>query len=76
MAGEPGTTGERLQLAVAGLDAAREGTAAQARELAQRALADGRLLDDPGPESTGFWIAPARAAVRRRTRGRDRSARM
>jgi DNA-binding CsgD family transcriptional regulator len=54
----PRTTGERLQVAVAAYDASRTGTAAQARELALRALADGRLLDDPGPESGGFWIAP------------------
>jgi DNA-binding CsgD family transcriptional regulator len=52
------TTGERLALAVAGLHAVRERTAAEARELAGRALADGRLLEDPGPESAGFWIAP------------------
>ena len=58
VAGEPGTTGERLALAVAGLHAVRERTAAEARALARRALADGRLLDDPGPESAGFWIAP------------------
>ena len=58
VAGEPGTTGERLALAVAGLHAVRERTAAEARGLARRALAGGRLLDDPGPESAGFWIAP------------------
>ena len=54
----PRTTGERLQVAAAAYDAARTGTAAEARELALRALADGRLLEDPGPESGGFWIAP------------------
>jgi DNA-binding CsgD family transcriptional regulator/tetratricopeptide (TPR) repeat protein len=52
------TTGERLAQAVASLHAVRERTAAEARELAGRARADGRLLDDPGPESVGFWIAP------------------
>jgi DNA-binding CsgD family transcriptional regulator len=52
------TTGERLALAVAGLHAVRGGTAAEARELAGRALAGGQLLDDPGPESAGFWSAP------------------
>jgi tetratricopeptide (TPR) repeat protein len=35
------------------------GTADEARELALQALADGRLLDDPGPESGAFWIAPS-----------------
>jgi DNA-binding CsgD family transcriptional regulator/Flp pilus assembly protein TadD len=54
----PQTIGERLQVAVAAYDAARTGTAAEARELALRALADGRLLEDPGPESGAFWIAP------------------
>jgi DNA-binding CsgD family transcriptional regulator len=57
-AAEPETTGERLALAVAGLHAVRERTAAEASELAGKALADGRLLDDPAPESAGFWIAP------------------
>lgn len=52
------TTGECLALAVASLHAVREREAAEARELAGRALAKGRLLDDPGPESAGFWIAP------------------
>jgi DNA-binding CsgD family transcriptional regulator len=52
------TTGERLALAVASLHAVRERTAAEARELAGRALARGRLLDDLRPESAGFWIAP------------------
>src|SRR5215475_4070453 len=54
----PWTTGERLEVAAAAYDAARTGTAAEARELALQALADGRLLEDPGPESGGFWIAP------------------
>jgi DNA-binding CsgD family transcriptional regulator/Flp pilus assembly protein TadD len=54
----PRTVGERLQIAVAGYEAARTGTAADARELALRALAGGQLLRDPGPESGGFWIAP------------------
>ena len=54
----PRTTGERLQAAAAAYDAARTGTAAEARELALQALADGRLLEDPGPESGGYWIAP------------------
>ncbi len=54
----PRTIGERLQVAAAAYDAARTGTAAEARELALQALADGRLLEDPGPESGGFWIAP------------------
>jgi DNA-binding CsgD family transcriptional regulator len=54
----PWTTGERMEVAAAAYDAARTGTAAEARELALQALADGRLLDDPGPESGGYWIAP------------------
>jgi DNA-binding CsgD family transcriptional regulator len=54
----PRTTGERLQVAAAAYDAARTGTTAEARELALQALADGRLLEDPGPESGGYWIAP------------------
>jgi DNA-binding CsgD family transcriptional regulator/Flp pilus assembly protein TadD len=54
----PRTTGERLQVAAAAYEAARTGTAAEARELALQALADGRLLEDPGPESGGYWIAP------------------
>ena len=56
--GPPRTIGERLQVAAAAYDAARTGTAAEARDLALQALADGRLLEDPGPESGGFWIAP------------------
>ncbi len=54
----PRTIGERLHVAVAAYDAARTRTAGEARELALQALADGRLLEDPGPESGGFWIAP------------------
>jgi DNA-binding CsgD family transcriptional regulator/predicted negative regulator of RcsB-dependent stress response len=54
----PRTTGERLQVAAAAYEAARMGTAAEARELALQALADGQLLEDPGPESGGYWIAP------------------
>jgi DNA-binding CsgD family transcriptional regulator/Flp pilus assembly protein TadD len=54
----PRTTGERLQIAVAAYDAARTGTARRARELALQAFADGRLLEDPGPESGGFWAVP------------------
>jgi DNA-binding CsgD family transcriptional regulator/Flp pilus assembly protein TadD len=54
----PRTVGERLQVAVAAFDTARTGTAAEARALALQALADGRLLEDPGPESIGFWTAP------------------
>jgi DNA-binding CsgD family transcriptional regulator len=54
----PGTVGERLQVAVAAYEAARTRTAAEARELALQALADRQLLEDPGPESAGFWIAP------------------
>ncbi len=54
----PRTIGERLQVAVAAYDAARTGTAQEARELALQAFADGRLLEDPGPESGGFWIVP------------------
>jgi DNA-binding CsgD family transcriptional regulator len=54
----PRTIGERLQVAIAAYDAARTGTAAEARDLALQALADGQLLKDPGPESGGFWIAP------------------
>ncbi len=56
--GTPQTIGERLQVAVAAYEAARTGTADEARTLALRALADGKLLEDPGPESGGFWIAP------------------
>ena len=56
--GTPRTTGERLQVASAAYEAARTGTAAEARELALQALAEGELLEDPGPESGGFWIAP------------------
>ena len=52
------TTGERLALAVASLQAVRRRTAAEARALAERALSGGMLLKDPGPESAGFWIAP------------------
>ena len=55
---KPRTIGERLQVATAAYDAARTGTAAEARDLALQALADGRLLEDLGPESGGFWIAP------------------
>jgi DNA-binding CsgD family transcriptional regulator/Flp pilus assembly protein TadD len=55
----PRTIGERLYVAVAAYEAARMGTADEARELALQALADGRLLDDPGPESGAFWIAPS-----------------
>jgi DNA-binding CsgD family transcriptional regulator len=54
----PQTIGECLQVAVAAYDVARTGTARQARELALQAFADGRLLEDPGPESGGFWTAP------------------
>jgi DNA-binding CsgD family transcriptional regulator len=57
--GTPRTIGERLQVAAAAYEAARTGTADEARELALQALADGRLLDDPGPESGAFWIAPS-----------------
>jgi DNA-binding CsgD family transcriptional regulator len=55
----PRTIGERLHVATAAYEAARTGTASEARELALQALADGRLLDDPGPESGAFWIAPS-----------------
>jgi DNA-binding CsgD family transcriptional regulator len=55
----PRTIGERLHAAAAAYEAARTGTADEARELALQALADGRLLDDPGPESGAFWIAPS-----------------
>jgi DNA-binding CsgD family transcriptional regulator len=55
----PRTIGERLQVAAAAYEAARTGTADEARQLALQALADGRLLDDPGPESGAFWIAPS-----------------
>jgi DNA-binding NarL/FixJ family response regulator len=57
--GTPRTIGERLHVAAAAYEAARTGTADEARELALQALADGRLLDDPGPESGAFWIAPS-----------------
>jgi DNA-binding CsgD family transcriptional regulator len=56
--GPPRTTGECLQAAAAAYDAARTGTAQRARELALQAFADGRLLEDPGPESGGFWTVP------------------
>jgi DNA-binding CsgD family transcriptional regulator len=52
----PRTVGERLHIATAAYEAARMGTAERARELALQALADGMLLDDPGPESGAFWI--------------------
>ncbi|HZE28780.1 MAG TPA: ATP-binding protein, partial [Gaiellaceae bacterium] len=55
----PQTIGERLHVAVQAYEAARMGTAAEARGLALQALADGRLLEDPGPESGAFWIAPS-----------------
>ena len=55
----PRTVGERLQVAAAAYEAARTGSADEARELALQALADGQLLDDPGPESGAFWIAPS-----------------
>jgi DNA-binding CsgD family transcriptional regulator len=55
----PRTTGERLRVAAAAYETARTGTADETRELALQALADGRLLDDPGPESGAFWIAPS-----------------
>ena len=55
----PRTIGERLHVAAAAYEAARMGTADEARELALQALADGQLLDDPGPESGAFWIAPS-----------------
>jgi DNA-binding CsgD family transcriptional regulator len=55
----PKTIGERLQVAVAAYEAARTGTADEARELALQALSGGQLLDDPGPESGAFWIAPS-----------------
>jgi DNA-binding CsgD family transcriptional regulator len=54
----PRTIGERLQVAMAAYDAARVGTACEARELAMQAFGDGQLLEDPGPESGGFWIVP------------------
>ena len=57
-AGIPRTTGERLQASVAAYDAATTGTASQAVKLALRAFTDGRLLEDPGPESGGFWVVP------------------
>jgi DNA-binding CsgD family transcriptional regulator len=55
----PRTIGERLHTAVIAYEAARTGTADETRKLALQALADGRLLDDPGPESGAFWIAPS-----------------
>jgi len=55
----PRTIGERLYVAAAAYEAARTGTADEARKLALQALAGGRLLDDPGPESGAFWIAPS-----------------
>jgi DNA-binding CsgD family transcriptional regulator len=55
----PRTIGERLQTAVAAYEVARMGTADETRKLALQALADGWLLDDPGPESGAFWIAPS-----------------
>ena len=44
-------------------NAARTGTAAEGRALALQALADGRLIEDPGPESGGFWVALAALAL-------------
>ena len=55
----PRTIGERLHVAVAAYEVARMGTAREARELALQALAEGALLANPGPDSGGFWIAPA-----------------
>jgi tetratricopeptide (TPR) repeat protein len=55
----PQTPGERLHVALAAHEAVRTGTAAEARRLALLAIGDGRLLDDPGPESGGFWLPPA-----------------
>jgi DNA-binding CsgD family transcriptional regulator len=55
----PRTIGERLQVAVAAYEVARTGTAAEARALALKALADERFLEDLGAESAGFWIAPS-----------------
>jgi DNA-binding CsgD family transcriptional regulator len=52
------TSGERLGLMTAAFDAVRTRTVAEARELCLRALAGGRLLDDPGPESAAFWGPP------------------
>jgi DNA-binding CsgD family transcriptional regulator len=52
----PRTVGERLHVATAAYEEARMGTAERARELALQSLADGMLLDDPGPESGAFWI--------------------
>jgi DNA-binding CsgD family transcriptional regulator/tetratricopeptide (TPR) repeat protein len=55
----PRTVGERLHVAVAAYEIARTGEAREARELALQTLADGALLANPGPDSGGFWIAPA-----------------
>ena len=55
----PRTIGERLEAATAAYEIARTGSAEEARELALLALAEGRLLDDPGPDSGAFWIAPS-----------------
>ena len=49
----PRTIGERLHVAVAAYEAARTGTAAEARELALQALADERLLEELGAEAAG-----------------------
>jgi hypothetical protein len=54
----PATTGERLQLVERALTTVRDGTAESARLLALRALGNGELLEDPGPESPAFWGLP------------------
>ena len=55
----PRTIGERLQVAVAAYEAARTGRPPKHASWLCRRSPDGRLLEDPGPESGGFWIAPA-----------------
>jgi DNA-binding CsgD family transcriptional regulator len=56
--GTPHSVGERLHIAAAAYEAARTGTAREARELALQAFAGGQLLEDRGAESGGFWIVP------------------
>jgi DNA-binding CsgD family transcriptional regulator len=52
------TTGERLAAAVSALHVVRARTASEGRALALRALGQGELLADVGPESAAFWFAP------------------
>ena len=55
---DPATPGERLHVAELALQAALKSTADRARSLALAALADGGLLDDPGPLPLLVFKAP------------------